>query len=1208
MFIDFSIDRGGTFTDIYAVIHKDDGSKEERILKLLSCSNEYSDATTEGIRKIIETVSGHRIIPGRPIPTKCIKSIKLGSTIATNALLEKKGIPFVLIVTKGFKDLLLIGNQQRPQLFKLSISKCPPLYDNVYELDERVILDENGEPKVEKAIEVDEVKKIISKVKESGINSIGVSLCHSIMFPEHELAVKRIAQEMGFSSVVCSHTLGSIPRYLNRTSTACLEVYLSPLIKQYLESFKKQFEDELITLPVYVMQSDGSLFPVNNNNQQPLACKMTLSGPAGGVCAVSNLEQLTISFDMGGTSTDVARIIPGEPLELQDEAILDGHFISNPQLKIDTVAAGGGSILSVNEGMLQVGPESAGAVPGPIVYGLGGNQLTVTDANFILGRVCPQYFASSIKLNLSEALSKAENMAESLRTSVEKLASDFIDIANEAMCKPIRNITEGRGQALKKHQLNSFGGASGQHCCSIATILGIDTIIIHRQCSILSAIGISKSPIQVSQTMMIESGKLEKERAQLLIQRTVDLAKSQHGLEISRVFFRFFMHYDSSDLIIPIECESADSPEVISKFIEKYKFRFGFELKSRKVLYQSVEAIAESYSQSSEILKGNNGEMKSLDISRVYFKGSWLSVPIISTDFVKDLEGPALLVDENTTIWLEPGWRASTTTHGHLQLTQLRQSISERPALNDVAWMTRFSLRFMAIAEQMGTTLKQSAISTNIKERLDFSCALFDAEGYLIANAPHIPVHLGAMQSAIQYQLRNCSCINEGDVLISNHPKAGGSHLPDITIMRPVFVDGQICFWTAARGHHADIGGTVPGSIPANSKFLWEEGACIKSLKIITASKGFDEDALREAFVTRPATFENCAGVVRFGDTVADLTAQIGATARGEQLLQELAKEYSLDVILHYISRIRENAKSAVVKFLNSRLTESQMTENECLQAEDLMDDGTVIKVKIYKEPTDEVYVIDFTGTGPCVYGNWNAPMAITISAVMYTLRCLLDKEIPLNAGVLDAIKLIIPKDSLLDPPEAVAVVGGNVLTSQRIVDILLRAFSTPCYGFAASHGCCNNLCFGRRGEFGFYETIGGGSGASHGSHGASGVHTHMTNTRITDVEIMERRYPIIIRMFSLRRGSGGDGKFRGGDGIVRVLEFKKEMQVSIASERRTHAPYGLFGGGPGARGLNLWRHRNISINLGGKAQFTASPGDRLEIHTAGGGGFQRSQ
>ena len=615
------------------------------------------------------------------------------------------------------------------------------------------------------------------------------------------------------------------------------------------------------------------------------------------------------------------------------------------------------------------------------------------------------------------------------------------------------------------------------------------------------------------------------------------------------------------------------------------------------MIVQSIEVIVESSFNIKDNYEETAGGMKHLGTTNVCLRDNWIEAPVLATTGLKKQSGPALIVNENTTIWLEPGWSASTTLERHLLLTRTEAQV-EKPLLNDVAWMTRFSLRFMSIAEQMGTSLRQSAISTNIKERLDFSCAVFDAEGSLIANAPHIPVHLGAMQSAIQYQLRNCANICKGDVLLSNHPKAGGSHLPDITIMRPVFIDETLRFWTAARGHHADIGGIVPGSIPANSKFLWEEGACIKSLEIVTASNGFNLEGVKKAFVTDPARYEGCSGVSRFDDTIADLTAQVGATARGEQLLHELVKEATLDVLSHYIAKIRENAKEAVGNFL-----ERLFADRTSLAAEDLMDDGTVIQVRIYK--LEEKYVIDFEGTGPCVYGNWNAPQAITISAVMYTLRCLINKDIPLNAGVLDYVDIKIPPHSLLDPPVDVAVVGGNVLTSQRIVDVLLRAFSTPEYGFAASHGCCNNLCFGRVGEFGFYETIGGGSGATHDCHGASGVHTHMTNTRITDVEIMEQRYPIIVRRFALCEGSGGKGKHNGGDGIVRVLEFKKEMLVSISSERRTQAPYGLFGGSPGKKGVNLWRHQDIVINLGGKAQFTATPGDQLEIHTAGGGGFQ---
>ena len=541
----------------------------------------------------------------------------------------------------------------------------------------------------------------------------------------------------------------------------------------------------------------------------------------------------------------------------------------------------------------------------------------------------------------------------------------------------------------------------------------------------------------------------------------------------------------------------------------------------------------------------------------------------------------------------------------------------ERPAstidipLGDATWLSRFSLRFMSIAEQMGTALLQSSTSTNIKERLDFSCAVFDSEGFLIANAPHIPVHLGAMQNAIQFQIKNfhnqlasgilCQVMDLGDVLVSNHPKAGGSHLPDVTIMKPVFIDKKICFWTAARGHHADVGGTTPGSIPANSKYLWEEGACIKGFKIVTQAEGFDEAAVKKAFLNEPASFPGCAGARKYADTLSDLTAQIGATSRGEALLIELSKEFGLNVLNQYMNLIRQNARTIVSEFLDGTFANRQV-----LEASDFMDDGSKICLKIYKETAGNLVVFDFEGTSACVYGNWNAPEAISNSATIYCLRSLINRDIPLNAGVLDSIIIKKPADSLLDPPEGVAIVCGNVLTSQRIVDVVLKAFSIkPEFGFAASHGCCNNLCFGEE-EFGFYETIGGGSGASYLGDGANGVHCHMTNTRITDMEVIEKRYPVIIRQFSLREGSGGQGRYKGGDGVIRKIEFTHQISVSIASERRVFEPYGLFGGEPGARGMNLWHQsqNGIKVNLGGKAQFTVKPGDVLEIRTAGGGGY----
>ena len=751
---EFSIDRGGTFTDIFAQLYFDDGRIEERVMKLLSTSSKYADAPAEGIRRILSNLC--EISSSEKIPLKLIKSVKLGSTIATNALLERKGTPFGLVVTEGFKDILLIGNQQRPNIFSLHIVKERPIYSRVIEVDERILIKGDNSTIVEKEIDPESVRQKLQRIYDEGLRNLAISFCHSILQPTNEQKVECIAREIGFKTIICSHTVGVIPNYLNRTGAACIETYLTPIVHQYFDSFKQNFEDNLSGVPCFVMLSDGSLFPMGHGLS---ACRMIMSGPAGGVKGASNMIQSpTLSFDMGGTSTDVSRLIPNLDPEIIQECKIGGHSITIPQLAILTVAAGGGSILRVEDNMLKVGPDSAGAVPGPMIYGIGGSQLTITDANYLLGRIYKSSFALMFESRDVEALQgKFKEICISCK-SIEQMASDFIDVANESMCKPIRNLTEARGMPAKGHVLNCFGGAGGQHCCAMANILGIDQIFIHRNSSILSAIGISQSPVEVSKSRIIDSDKVDLSLLNDITKNAREEMES-YNLTPSGEHYRLYMKYQDSDLILVIKQSKLDVSEAIRSFISDYKKRFGFELSGRKVIIQSVETIVQhsfSNDNTTEPIKKrlalNRTEM---EYQNVWFGGDWIKTPVIQMySMFEVIEGPCLVVNENTTIWIEPGWKVEPSS-GHLKISRRDGAAATTDIpLEDATWLSRFSLRFMSIAEQMGTALLQSSISTNIKERLDFSCAVFDSDGFLIANAPHIPVHLGAMQNAIQFQIK----------------------------------------------------------------------------------------------------------------------------------------------------------------------------------------------------------------------------------------------------------------------------------------------------------------------------------------------------------------------------------------------------------------------------------------------------------------------
>lgn len=1287
------VDRGGTFTDVCA--HTESG--RDYVLKLLSVDPaNYDDAPTEGIRRILNQILteeyGSEFVPfrkGEPIDLSSVESVRMGTTVATNALLERKGDRVAFLVTKGFKDILIIGQQARPSIFDLSVNKLGHLHEQVYEIDERVTIE--GYSEDPNAIKVDEqtvkddpslvygvsgeairilrrpdvlvARDILHTIWDSGIRSLAICLMHSFTYPDHEKLIAKEARNMGFDDVSVSSEIQPMIKLVSRANSSTADAYLSPITMRYIAQFGKGFKGGLNGLDnkLLFMQSDGGLTTWSKFS----GLRAILSGPAGGVVgyAKTSYEQqdeqneqdrvppAVLGFDMGGTSTDVSRY--NGSFEHIFETTTAQVTIQAPQLDINTVAAGGGSILFWKKGLFVVGPESASAHPGPACYRKGG-PLTVTDANLFLGRILPEYFPKIFGPNEDQALDEeivrikfAELTKEINRDKralneddedlvPEQVAMGFLTVANEAMCRPIRSLTEGKGYAANRHHLASFGGAGGQHACAVATNLGISRVIIHKYSSILSAYGMTLADV-VYEVQRPESTVLDAQSLVGLEQRLDNISaeafkalQSQGFTDSQDIETEKYLNlrYRGTETLIMTKKRSGFSKveDYIDSFVSQHRQEFGFSLE-REILVGDIRVrgigkskIGAGFQSPGNIehyRKLNVGQSTSVARHKVYFEtvGSVDSQVFKLDDLVPGtkVKGPAVIIDQTQTIIVAPDCVAiALPKHIIIDISYRAQASSIAATGIDPIQLSVFGHRFMSIAEQMGKTLQKTAISTNIKERLDFSCAIFGPDGGLVANAPHIPVHLGSMSSAVAYQQKKWhGQIKNGDVIVANHPAYGGSHLPDITVMTPVFSEDEktIMFWTASRGHHSDIGGITAGSMPPFSKEIWEEGATIEGFKVVKEFQ-FDEDGLVDLLYRKPAQYPGCSGSRSLSDSISDLKAQIAANNKGIGLLKSLIQEYSLEVVQLYMHGIQENAERSVRQLLKT-VIENQKSSNgaNMLVAEDQIDDGTVIKLKIDIDGETGNAVFDFTGTGPQVYGNLNAPRSITYSAILYVLRSMISDDIPLNQGCLTPIQIIIPDGTLLSATPDAATVGGNVETSQRITDVILKAFSY----MGASQGTCNNLTFGYGGRtdgtgggFGYYETIAGGAGAGPTWDGQSGVQVHMTNTRSTDPEILEKRYPCILHEFSLREGSGGNGYHRGGDGVIRDIEFRVPVQLSILSERRASAPYGMNGGRSGMKGQNLWIRAKdgLSISLGGKNTVMVEAGDRIVVKTPGGGGY----
>lgn len=1269
--IRISIDRGGTFTDVHASIP----GRDDIILKLLSVDPaNYQDAPTEGIRRILELATGRPHPRGQLLELFHIESIRMGTTVATNALLERKGARSALLITKGFKDLLFIGNQSRPNIFDLTVARPEVLYEQVVEVEERVTMEDYTEDptssktavtpqdehlvtavtgetiRVMRRPDANAVKVSLQSLWDQGFRSIAVVFVHSYAYAEHELQVGELATEMGFS-VTLSSAVQPMINAVPRGMSAMADAYLTPVIKDYISSIEANFSGGFngTNTRIEFMQSDGGLVDYRKFS----GLKAILSGPAGGVVGYAQTSwdaeerKPVIGFDMGGTSTDVSRY--AGVYDHVFETTTAGISVQSPQLDIHTVAAGGGSILTWKNGLFNVGPESASAHPGPACYRKGG-PLTVTDANLFLGRLLPEYFPKVFgpkedePLNREITAEKFSLMTDEINAdrrgsglspfTAEEVAMGFLEVANEGMARPIRALTEARGYETSSHHLACFGGAGGQHACSVASVLGISRIVIHKYSSILSAYGMSLADV-VHEVQRPAAVAYTEETAPSIHQQLGELAAqasrelSSQGFSEDRISHDYYLNMrytGSSSSLMILKSEGWDFK---AEFETAHKREFGFHFPDKAILVDDIRVRATGAARA-KVEKSPYAQLNAVGgavvktpasngSSRVYFaEGGWLDTPTFELQTLPagaKISGPALIIDKTQTIVVTPS-SVATVLDSYVVIDRQSAPASTTTSSEfSPIQLSIFGHRFMSIAEQMGRTLQKTSVSTNIKERLDFSCALFSPDGGLVANAPHVPVHLGSMQFAVRYQhnLWNGK-LKDGDVLVSNHPSCGGTHLPDITVITPVFDEtGELAFYVASRGHHADIGGILPGSMPPNSAALWQEGASIESTKLV--SEGiFNEEEMTRLLLVEPAQYPGSSGTRKLADNISDLKAQIAANQKGITLIRALIAEFGLDVVHRYMYAIQTTAEIAVRELLKRTLA----TQGSTLAAVDYMDDGTPIRLAI-RIRDDGSATFDFTGTGPQVLGNTNAPIAITHSAIIYCLRSLIASSIPLNQGCLNPIDIVVPDDTILTPAKGLGVVGGNVLTSQRVTDVVLRAFGAC----AASQGCCNNLTFGTGGKdpvtgahvegFGCYETIAGGAGAGPSWKGASGVHVHMTNTRITDPEVFEKRYPCVLRRFELRPGSGGKGKWDGGEGTVREIEFRVPVQCSILSERRSRQPFGMEGGGDGAMGVNLIVRKDGSggestVSMGGKSTAKLEAGERVVIMTPGGGAWGRKE
>jgi len=1190
----FWVDRGGTFTDIVA--RRPDGSIATH--KLLSDNpRQYRDAAVQGIRDLLETAST------APIPVERIDAVKMGTTVATNALLERKGDRTVLCITEGFGDALRIGYQARPRLFDLQIVLPEMLYERVVEVPGRFTA--HGE--VETPLDLAAAEHGLRAAHADGIRAVAIVFMHGYRYHDHESRVAELAGRIGFTQISVSHQVSPLMKLVGRGDTTVVDAYLSPILRRYVD----QVAGELGDTRLMFMQSNGGLTDARRFQGKDAI----LSGPAGGVvgavrsAAIGGFDRI-IGFDMGGTSTDVSHY--DGAYERAFETEVAGVRMRAPMMHIHTVAAGGGSILHFDGARYRCGPDSAGANPGPACYRNNG-PLTVTDANVLVGKLDPAFFPSVFGPDADQPLDVAvvrrrfAALAGQIRAgagdtrSPEEVADGFIAIAVDNMANAIKKISIQRGYDVTQYVLCCFGGAGGQHACKVADALGITTVFIHPLAGVLSAYGMGLADIRALRERAIEArlGPDALTAIRVALDELAATATSEieaQGVPAGRiaVIRRLHVRYDGTDT--PLEIEFGDIPSIQAAFEAAHRGRFGFIAPSKALIVEAaaVEAIGGGEAiEEPELPASGGGRMDGVParaVTRFFSDGRWHDAKVVDRAAMRPddaVTGPAIVAEPHGTNVVEPGWRARLNNRGHLILERVvpaerGQAIGTAV---DPVMLEIFNNLFMSIAEQMGLVLERTASSVNIKERLDFSCALFDPDGGLVANAPHIPIHLGSMGESVKTVARdNRGRIEPGDVFVLNAPYNGGTHLPDVTVITPVFDAGRLIFFVASRGHHADIGGITPGSMPPHSRTVDEEGVLLDNVKLVRRGEFMEAD-LRRILASGPFPSRNV------DQNIADLKAQVAANETGVQEVTRMIGHFGLDVVHAYMRHVQDNAEESVRRVID-RLTDGIFVYP--------MDHGARIAVRVTIDRTRRAAVIDFTGTSAQVANNFNAPTAVCRAAVLYVFRCLVREDIPLNDGCLKPIELVVPEGSMLSPKSPAAVVAGNVETSQCIVDALFGALGVQ----AASQGTMNNFTFGNA-RVQNYETICGGSGAGPGWHGTSAVHTHMTNSRLTDPEVLEWRFPLLLERFAIRRGSGGGGKWHGGDGTLRRYRFLQPMTAAILASHRVVPPFGLAGGEAGRCGRN-WVERvdGTREELSGMATVEMQPGDVFVLQTPTGGGY----
>ncbi len=1190
----FWIDRGGTFTDVVA--RRPDGAVVTH--KLLSENPErYRDAAVQGIRDLLG------LPPGEPIPADRIEAVKMGTTVATNALLERKGERTALLITEGFGDQLRIGYQARPDIFARRIVLPESLYERVIEVPERIMADGT----VLKPVDLRTVRLALESARRDGLRAAAVVLMHGYRHPGHEAQVARLARAVGFEQVSVSHEVSPLMKIVGRGDTTVVDAYLSPILRRYVD----QVARELNGVRLMFMQSNGGLTDAHRFQGKDAI----LSGPAGGVVGAVRTARMAgfdhvIGFDMGGTSTDVSHYA-GE-YERSFDSVVAGVRVKAPMMHVHTVAAGGGSVCVFDGAKFRVGPESAGANPGPACYRRGG-PLTVTDCNVMLGKLHPDFFPAVFgpdadqPLDAAAARVKFAQLAEEVaqatgaRMTPAEVAEGFLKIAVENMANAIKTISIQRGHDVTAYTLNGFGGAAGQHVCLVADALGVKRVFLHPHAGVLSAYGIG-----LADTVVIRERAVEARLAPDLLpglQAALDALEAEGRAELARQG----VEEERIDILrkVHIKTEGSDSPLVVdfgpleamtAAFEAAHRQRFGFMMAGKALVVEqvAVEALGRTPSSDDPDLDvpPTHALPRRLATLRVRMGGMEREAPVYDRAALvpgNRVSGPAIIREAVATTVVEPGWIAEVTRRNHLVMTRV-DPLTARLGVGapaDPVMLEVFNNLFMSIAEQMGFTLEKTACSVNIKERLDFSCALFDGAGGLIANAPHMPVHLGSMGESVRViREARAGTMKPGDVFMLNDPYHGGTHLPDITVVTPVFDEKgtEVLFYVASRGHHADVGGISPGSMPPDSVTIADEGVLIDDFHLVDGGT-FREDAVVELFSSGPHPARN----VR--QNLCDLSAQIAANEKGAQELRRIVRQFGLRTVQAYMARVQDNAEEQVRRAIG-------VLSDGCFEQD--LDNGAVIRVLIAIDPETRSARVDFTGTSRQLPTNFNAPRAVCRAAVLYVFRTLVDDVIPMNEGCLKPLRIVIPDGSMLAPHHPAAVVAGNVETSQCVTDALYGALGV----MASAQGTMNNLTFGNE-RHQYYETICGGSGAGPGFHGTDAVHTHMTNSRLTDPEVLEWRYPVMVEAFRIRRGSGGAGRWRGGDGVVRRLRFLEPMTAAILANHRRVPPFGLNGGGPGALGRTyVVRADGRTEELASQDRTSVGVGDVLVVETPGGGGF----